>query len=374
MQKKPKPLSSSPRYRSFTRARDEILEVILNRYLNSASEIVSLLKHQCVDLVAGLAASHALTPPAMHKKLPVVETRIRWLCEMSAAATYDLALKLRRSSYTLAHVGEAEAIARALGKPMRAQLTRHTLIGVASEDAPSGGPLRERLVLYFSKLSDQIAQAVRYSMLLEEPSDEAKARLLRAFPRARTLKRFKRNLKPVPMREASKNLPNQDPEITDEIKAAPNSLVTGFVDDEAWNQVVSDYLGENLPGPRGPSDIIEVSGQERYEWQVEQELMQDFVDRVRDGQVDAATENGIEDLMWIAIVDDATDDCCLKRDGLTSSEIEEKLKGEWKHDECQASVAPAHFNCRCVMAPVSKDLPETTPPDYGDVDQWLNAR
>jgi hypothetical protein len=78
-------------------------------------------------------------------------------------------------------------------------------------------------------------------------------------------------------------------------------------------------------------------------------------------------------MMWIAIIDDKTDDCCLKRDGLTSTQIEEKLRGEWEKDECQAKVTPAHFNCRCRMAPVSDDLPDQAPADFGGFDEWLNA-
>lgn len=374
MKRKPKPLSTSSRYRSFVGQRDKALEVILNRYLGSTSAIVSALKSQCFDLVDGLAASHKLTPLSIHVEMPRIKKRIEWLCYMSAQATCHQALGLRSSTYILAHVGEAEAIARALGKPQQVKATHRDLLTAKHRPSPTGGPLDARLTLYFSKLADEVSTALRYSMLLEESASDAKERVRLAFPKLKIIRKPKRELKPVPMREAVKSLVDTvaGDEISDE--EGSGDLISGFVDNDSWDQMVADYKGDNLPGSRGPNDMIDVDGQERYEWEVEQELTQDFVEQVRLGQNEAANANGIEDFMWIAIVDDATDDCCLKRDGLTSTEIENKLSGEWKNDECKATVPPAHFKCRCVPAPVSTDLPDESPPDYGDIDQWLNER
>jgi hypothetical protein len=215
-------------------------------------------------------------------------------------------------------------------------------------------------------------------MLLEETAAEARERVRLAFPKKRKVRGVKRELKPVPFREAGPKRPpkgfdQEDDLLAVNVSGETYSAAVGYVDDSAWSSMVDDYLGKELPGPRGPQDIVDVLGADRYEWEVEQDMMHDFVERVRSGQESAAKENGIVDFMWVAVVDQKTDDCCLKRDGLGSSEIEEKLKGPWKEDECKATVAPAHFNCRCVMVPMSSDLLDVPTADYGDFDQWLNA-
>jgi hypothetical protein len=169
--------------------------------------------------------------------------------------------------------------------------------------------------------------------------------------------------------------------------AAPSGAVTfstGVIDPATWSDVIDDYFEQEIPGPRGPYDKMvffnvgdagDVEFTERYEWELEQEMTQDFVEQVRSGQVDAANENGIEDFMWIAVIDRDTDECCSDRDGLSSGEIEAQLSsGELDPDECDATVPPGHFNCRCAPAPISNDLPEESPPDFGSFNDWLDAK
>ncbi len=112
----------------------------------------------------------------------------------------------------------------------------------------------------------------------------------------------------------------------------------------------------------------------RYTWEVEQEITEDFVKSVRDGTIDSAKEAGIEDFMWIAVLDSHTDECCKVRDGLSSSEIEKKIAdGTIDGEECDAIVAPAHFNCRCDVAPMTNDLPETEASGLPDFNEWLEG-
>jgi hypothetical protein len=131
---------------------------------------------------------------------------------------------------------------------------------------------------------------------------------------------------------------------------------------------------------RGPDDqtlfydVTTGEEKERYTWEVEQELTEDFVQSVRSGEQEAAKAQGINDFMWIAILDKATDECCALRDGHSSSEIEDMLdQGKLDSEDCDAIVAPGHFNCRCQSAPMTDDLPERVEIDYGSFDDWLGS-
>jgi len=82
---------------------------------------------------------------------------------------------------------------------------------------------------------------------------------------------------------------------------------------------------------------------------------------------------GVKDLNWIAVIDDRTDDCCLWRDGLTTMEIEDELNGNHADDDCDATTPPAHFNCRCRLAPVTDDLPDVPASNQIDFEEWLDS-
>ena len=119
-------------------------------------------------------------------------------------------------------------------------------------------------------------------------------------------------------------------------------------------------------------------GEEYYAWEYERDITNDFVYAVREGAIEAAKENGITDFVWIAVVDDKTDACCLWRDGLLTSEIEAKLKEHESEDEdCNLGgsglVPPLHFNCRCSLAPATDAIPQKPEVDYASFDKWLET-
>lgn len=356
-----KSLASNAAYKRFVTERDQALEVILNRYLLKTTDTIDFLKSQVTDFVLGMHASRLITPLYIETLKPEIDRRVGYYFKQATASITEMARQMRISTYTLAHRSEVEAISRAAAKPKRAEVSDEVLSKVMKQEAPSGGPLKEKLDLFLTRLKNTVFEQIIQSMILEEDSFEIRSRIGRAFPKKVAMAgRPKRVLKKV--KEADRIAP----------KGKKTSLSVGFVSDKAWEKTVDDYLGSQLPGPRGPQDLIDFEGEERYQWEVEAELTQDFIERVREGQHDAAKKNNIKDMMWISIVDEKTDDCCLKRDGLTSTEIEHKLSTEWKNDDCQATVTPAHFNCRCTMAPVYEDAPESAPYDYGDFDEWLN--
>jgi hypothetical protein len=161
----------------------------------------------------------------------------------------------------------------------------------------------------------------------------------------------------------------------------PVDMSTTFITDDEWDDVLYGYQDTYIPTNRGPENVLgfeKVRGgkQEVYGWEVENELTNDFVTATRKGQTEAAQANGIKDFVWIAVIDNRTCDCkgcCLPRDGLTTSEIESLLKTKWRNATITVSVPPAHFSCRCTIAPVTKDLPPVPKSMIGDFNDWLES-
>lgn len=364
-----KPFSQSPRYESFVAGRDKALESILYDYLNAMDRCIDRLKLRCEQILAR-EYPHTAGAGDMHKVVMNFSGHSSGECNLTSGQVFELARRLRRTAYVLSRMGETEAMSRATARRFHVKISQDQVAMVKARPAPSGGTLENRMGLIFSRLHRDILDAVQMSLALEETLSEAKTRLRLAFPKLSRVKRGTKVLhRPKPMHEADKGT---------------SFLSTGFVDPETWREILDDYLAENVPTNRGPSDKIlffgvtetgQVEFTERYEWELEQEITEDFVMRVREGQVHATKENGIEDVVWVNVTDDKTDECCLWRDGLTSAEIEQELEsGEHADDDERAIVPPAHFNCRCRPVPASEELPDEAPPDFGSFDDWLDAR
>lgn len=355
-------LNQSKDYKRFVHERDVALEQILQLYQRRISGNLAFIKKEIEAFAADLHQSNLISPLFIENLKPEIDRRLTYHFKLATNHAFDLMRRMRVTIYILAHAGEAEAISRSLNTPQKSDISFYDLRDVTKSDAPAGGPLKERLGLYYTRLKNRVMEAFIQGMLVEDDLADLKKKIDRAFPEVITVKRPKRLLKRV--KEAEK--------IVSDNKRA--SLSVGVVDDDAWQQAVRDYNDAREIVPRGTKGTVEFEEEEQYYWEVQKEITEDFVQKVRTGQVDAANKNGITDMMWIAIIDDRTDECCKKRDGLTSSEIEEKLSDEWKDDECDAIAPPAHYNCRCSLAPVTDKLPETKEFDYGDFEEWLNAR
>lgn len=388
--KKAKSAHTSRRYTEFIAERDKALESILRFYVAQQSDLLTHFIGHVKDLVCGLHALGKLTQHfAMDKSH---EHKLDFLCTAASNDAVDLLLRLRVSTYTLAHVGEAEAIGRARGKETKYKVSSNTLKDVLEDASTAGGEIRARVTMYFNRLKRDVINVIELSRVLEDDITGTLTRLDRALPSFRVLKRPPRKIKPIKLKEADRppdedDLPEwlrqargeleaqmRDRSMADEtLSEEPEaSMSTGILDDAAWQQVVEDYKSEELPPNvfrRTAVDYTEEDGVRYYDWEVENEVMEDFVSQVREGQVDAANENGVTDFLWLAVVDKVTDACCLWRDGLTSTQIEEKLKD--KDDECDATVPPAHINCRCKLSPMFKDMPEVEPSNRGDFEEWL---
>ena len=161
-------------------------------------------------------------------------------------------------------------------------------------------------------------------------------------------------------------------------------------DTATWDQVIAKTNEDYSLIDRSPKTFFDVKDPHSkepmrdniteddkiYGWEMEQQLTHDFVTSVREGQIDAANENGITEFIWIAVLDDRTcENCCEWRSGLLTSEIEKELDGnEFLRDHCDVSTPPAHFNCRCGIAPVAIDVATVDKPEITkEFDAWLNG-
>lgn len=363
MKKKQKltPLSKSKPYSEFKTHRDTALEKLIHNHLSAIDLIIGKMKSKIMSLIT---QRYFVDSFRMHGQGPIKQ-------ELSFAAVQvsEITKRLRAQAYLLAHAGEAEAIGRALGKATTStvKVKEHK-----DKETFTGGDIYDRMFLYFDRLGRDIQDALQMSQVLEE---DPKERVLKAFPKTREIKKT-----PALRKRKTKE--------ADDMGVSPLQWVpkmsVGVTDENLWEEILEDYRSTTLPSDifkRGPQDktlyydVDALEKEERYTWEVEQEITEDFVRSVRSGEQDAAKENGIHDFMWIAVIDAKTDECCFVRDGKSSSQIEDELEsGIIDEDECDAIVPPAHFNCRCSAAPMDEDVPEHQEIDYSDFDEWLESK
>ena len=359
------PFTHSKIYDDFTKDVDRVLMKIIHIHLSAVDQIMAKLESKVLMMIKDRRAVDWF----LHQSQGPIKNELM----LAAIQTEEMARRLRGPAYLLAHAGEAEALARALGKVQvsHAKVKEHKL-----KDAPSGGSLESRIILYFDRLARKVQDALQLSRTLGDDMTGTEVRVKKAFPK-------KRKVQSTPALTHRKLKESADGLGQNQLQHIPKMSV-GVTDDDMWDDIVTDYESTELPDDifkRGPTDktlyydVTTEETSERYTWEVEQEITEDFVRSVRSGKIDAATENGIEDFMWIAVIDKVTDECCAARDGFSSSEIENMLEdGKLDEDECDAIVAPGHFNCRCKSAPMTDDLPERINIDYGSFSDWLGTK
>jgi hypothetical protein len=279
-----------------------------------------------------------------------------------ALVTHDL----NAAAYALANVGEAEAIGRALKQPAKYEVPRGEAELLGQKDA-QGESVEGRIALALARIRRAIMDAVELARVKQDPLDETLERVKAAIPKPRRVLRPKKRLSKV----------------TEADREPGDPFSFGFIDDTLWKKIVDAYTDAYVPKWRGPESVFDITTEglteEWYGWEVEQYLANEFISKVRSGQDAAAKANGVEDMQWIAVIDDKTDECCSVRDGLTSTEIEERMQsGKIDKHECDAIVPPAHFNCRCTMAPVldtqlAGEEFEAPASNAQEFDEWLNS-
>lgn len=364
-----KRIDSKGRYKNFVNKRDASLERFL---LKTRAKVADELRR----FIAVVQVEINRTYPLLNKNTIDPNTRmaLRFLDEAIAkhaeVISQDIAhhwIVMRYMVYPLAQAGEQQALIQTKGgKPKVISL--EDMRAVAYGELHFGGSIEGSVQLSMSRLRRDIMDAVEVSRLMQDELPACMERVLKIFPKEERLKRPKALSR---VREA-------------DIKRGQDVFSLGdfFLSEDEWQDIVDEYKADFIPRWRDPrygqlaspvslGDKNEVAV---YPWELERNITEDFVDTVRKGEHDAAKKQGITDFVWIAVVDNRTDDCCLKRDGLTTTEIKTKLDGEWAEDKCRAFTPAAHPNCRCRLAPATDNLPDI--PDAGEAEfnDWLDSR
>lgn len=362
MKKKLIPLTASPRFVKFTRQRDAGLERVLAKYSVQVTAVLDTLKRDSCAISAHMHAIGAST--AMLKRtVEAFEHRLKPLFQRGAERTAGLILSLRRTTLVISAAGQGYAIQRALSSDTKPSVTRKHIADHKAKEMMLGGNVHARVDLAFTRLLHSVVDAFQMSQVMGSTPAETIERIERAFPKTVKHKRPKRVM--ARMTEAGRD---------------PRFNSGEFYTPDEWDEAVADYLDDEVPLGRAPYDKVfysEASGDsietyERYQWQVEAEMTDDFVDSVRDGENYAANAQGVNDFEFIAIIDSHTDECCYQCDGLSITEIQAKIdSGEFEPSQIGLKVCPRHPFCRCRLAPMTTTMPEESGPDWGEFDDWL---
>lgn len=354
--------TDSPSYRSFISERDRALERILWNQQRKQTDLLRQALLLAKDrLKLAIEAFRAGMSPEQ------ITTIMRWemdrAFEVILQPLVDVWKETRANAFALSAVGEAEALGRVLGEA-KYSIDDYLVDAFSAKDSMAGGSIESRVQLYLYRLKNDILDKIWTSLLSVDPKeslDQILPRIIRAaFPTEK--KSAKPPLKLArPMKEAS--------------AATIADFAIGFVSDSRWKKIVDEYLFDYELQNRSPDDTVDDDGDLVYKWEFERDLNEELVASVRAGEIEGGEQNGVKDFMWVAIVDDRTDECCLWRDGLTIDEIQDQLKGSHSDDRCQASVPPAHFNCRCRIVPVTAELTDkvSSKKALKDFDTWLES-
>lgn len=364
-----KRLDTKAKYRQFINERDRLAERFLMKARAQVADEFRRFMQQAHDefLRSYYAMNREFADPVTQRRLNLLDNALERISRDVAHAMVAHWRELRRLTFALAQAGEQQAkINVAGGEPRKVPKEE---IAKEVHDPTEFGAIEDRTLLALSRVRRDLMDSVEMSLTMGEDVPAASARFLKTFPAPERVvqKRVMRRL----VREA------EQPRV-------PGKEAFGFsefIDEDEWQEILRAYKTQYVPKWRDPrsgqlESPVSVGESEEvavYPWQLEREITDDFVTRVNNGTHEGAKAQGITDFVWIAIVDDRTDDCCLKRDGLTVTEIRAKLKGEWADDKCRASVPPAHPNCRCRVAPATGDLPEVPESNEADFYDWLNS-
>lgn len=350
-------INKSPAYRKFIDARDRALERIHMHALLKINHSTAKYLSQVLFIAKSFYHRQNSMPVGVRQLSQMFEHNIKSAGDHFLKEIIPTYIGMQRAAYLLANLGEAEAIGRALGKQTKFDTRQFSL------DAETHARLYDRLHTYVAKLQRELVTSFERAMLsMADGSSTEKTfiyRLQRSFPKTIKIPKKAVLKKPV-VKEA-------------EYKVKDLQASFGYYNEQEWDQLVDAYLQDYIPEGRDPETSVELGKDEVYGWELERDTNHAFVQSVREGQVDAAKENGIDDFLWIAILDGSTDYCCEWRDGLTTSEIEAQLESKHSDDECDATVPPAHFNCRCTLAPVTDDLPDKPDSSEMEFEDWLSS-
>jgi hypothetical protein len=363
-------LYSSQKYRKFTNDRNKVLEQI---NLNAQTDISRMLFSR-LDDITGFVSRLAIEGKMSLTYVQFITKNLNHYIEVKFANLIPLIVyrlsRMRKSTYIISYLGELEAIARAT-KKTKYIMPHDFKYNLNSYISPKSLTLNQKtwdIVAWtaLEKLKHRIVQKMIQSVFLDKTPQEIVEEVKKAYPSILSYKRPPKVLKNV--KEAAGDKPGDKKEF---------DFYSSLITDSDWNSAVQAYKNTELPASRFDDEARQFDpevGYSRYNWELEQDMTDDFVKTVRDSQRSAGKELGIKDFVWVAVIDNKTcDNCCLPRNGLTLSEIESRLNsGELSEDDCDATSPPAHFHCRCDLAPVAS-VDEVEGPDWKSFDDWLES-
>jgi hypothetical protein len=364
---KKKPATINPAYREFVRAKNNALELILDAHLIDLSKVLGRFLGQAEDAIStaalkcqghffdaiGVRAEQEFTAKLKNAQRDIIP------------ALAQTIINLSRKSYLLSYASEMEALAQAMGKRIKYGRPGSQTAHLGSQDEP----IHARAELALWRVEEKIIGAFKLARIQELPTLEFIDKVKSVFPRKAKL----------PNRNTALLQPKLKESAGDSQTVKGVSYSTGLITNEEWSGILDSYerglemYQYRKPEVAGEKIYLPSEDGEAYLWELEQEATQNFVYEVRAGSKDSAEFAGIKDFVWVAIMDDKTDECCAWRDGLTVTEIEHRLSTDKKDDDCQASTVPAHFNCRCDMVPLSENVNEVSPPGGERFDEWLRS-
>lgn len=209
-------------------------------------------------------------------------------------------------------------------------------------------PRKGHFRLYLRKMVDAIINQLQQGALSEETMTAMLRRVRNMFDREQKNGVREAAWKPIPLQM-------EDPSIDDEGDWSqelygPANMTEGTYTYEDFIQFRGDLAKANNWSYREyrPWFTDAVKRNNRYLRDLEQLLYADATRMVQEGLVQIGDEEmGITDMVWVAAIGATTCDDCRERDGMTMTEIADKLGDD---------TPPAlHPNCYCKLAPKIKD-------------------
>jgi hypothetical protein len=365
-----KKISQSPSYRAFKNKADAFLEEILlkarTRQGDALRKLMTNIQHNIVVSVSMLPKDADITDPVIIQRINHLRSSLEGVAMHSLNDFYGNWIRMRAFVYGFSYAASQRALLNTgVSKtPHKLDLNKRAEYCRRKSEL---GAVQSRILLSLYRLIDKAIDNVKMGISMGSTHQDLVNRAMSAFPRP---ERVKKNVVLRRMTEAKKD--DED----DEFFKGPD-----FIDEDEWEKILDEYKEEYVPEWRDPRKgeleepiyFGEDGDRIVYAWQLENEMVEDFVQAVSDGEVEAANAAGITQFVWVAILDKKTDQCCIKRNGLTNTEIKDKLKDEWAADECRATVPPAHFNCRCRAVPATDDLPDKPDDGAAQFEDWLNS-
>lgn len=359
-------LFDSPKYRHFISDRDKALEQIHRNAQTDVSRLLFESLSQIEGIVSHLALHSNKNMINMFSLSQSFEQRTLEIFNHLIYPILQRIQRMRKATFTLANLGELEAIGQATkrSKIQSSHDFKQKLNKQESRDTLNGEELDQRIWIVLMRLRTDILEAFRLALVQKLEPIQIVNKVKASFPKVSQYRQPPRALKPI--RESKFRFDQKNDQ----------EASSDFIAQDDWDAMVDAYTETELPPSRFDTENLTDKEAEtlNYNWEIEQAMTDDFVQQVRDGQIDAANELGIEDMVWVAIIDDKTCIyCCIPRNGMTTSEIIAALEnGDLDKDECDAVTCPAHNKCRCQLAPVAS-TDEVEGPDWKSFGEWLNS-